>query len=163
MSDHGEMLGDHGLTAKGCRFYEGAVRVPLIVPWPGRFRQAVVADGLMELTDVAPTLAELTGEPLPWTRCEHYDYYDVLNMYLPQPRSRAATPPAGPPCTGDHRHKLVTYHGLGHVYDLERDPLEVSNLWDDPSAATLRANLTQHSFDATMAACDPGLAQIGRF
>ena len=27
MSDHGEMLGDHGLTAKGCRFYEGAVRV----------------------------------------------------------------------------------------------------------------------------------------
>ena len=52
--------------------------------------------------------------------------------------------------------KLVTYHGLGHVYDLERDPLEVNSLWDDPSAATLRANLTQHSFDATMAACDPG-------
>ena len=65
MSDHGEMLGDHGLTAKGCRFY------------------------------VAPTLAELTGEPLAWTngrsllailtgeadpvrhrehvRCEYYD------------------------------------------------------------------------------------------
>ena len=35
MSDHGEMLGDHGLTAKGCRFYEGAVRVPLVISWPG--------------------------------------------------------------------------------------------------------------------------------
>ena len=35
-SDHGEMLGDHGLIEKGCRFYEGLVRVPLIVSWPGR-------------------------------------------------------------------------------------------------------------------------------
>ena len=34
-SDHGEMLGDHGLLYKGCRFYEGLVRVPLIFSWPG--------------------------------------------------------------------------------------------------------------------------------
>ena len=60
-------MSDHDLTAKGCRFYEGAVRVPLIVSWPGRFRQGVVANGIVELTDVAPTLAELTGEPLTWT------------------------------------------------------------------------------------------------
>ena len=131
MSDHGEMLGDHGLAAKGCRFYEGAVRVPLIVSWQGRFRQGrfrqgrfrqgrfrqgLVADGLAELTDLAPTLAELTGEPLEWTNgrsllpiltgeadpARHHDYvrceyYDALNMYLPQ--SRAATRRAGPPCT----------------------------------------------------------------
>ncbi len=37
-SDHGEMLGDHGLLWKGCRFYEGAVHVPLIFSWPGHFR-----------------------------------------------------------------------------------------------------------------------------
>ena len=36
-SDHGEMLGDHGLLLKGCRFYEGLVRVPLIISWPGHF------------------------------------------------------------------------------------------------------------------------------
>ena len=35
-SDHGESLGDHGLMFKGCRFYEGLVRVPLIFAWPGR-------------------------------------------------------------------------------------------------------------------------------
>ena len=100
-------MSDHGLTTKGCRFYEGAVRVPLIISWPGRFQQGLVADGLVELTDVAPTLAELAGEPLPWTngrsllpiltgdadpvrhrdhvRCE---YYDALNMYLPQEPGR---------------------------------------------------------------------------
>src|SRR5690606_331744 len=36
MSDHGEMLGDHGLLYKGCRFYEGLVHVPMIASMPGR-------------------------------------------------------------------------------------------------------------------------------
>ncbi|MCB1999292.1 MAG: sulfatase-like hydrolase/transferase, partial [Rhodoferax sp.] len=36
MSDHGEMLGDHGLILKGCRFFDGLVRVPLILSWPGQ-------------------------------------------------------------------------------------------------------------------------------
>ena len=65
----------------------------------------------------------------------------------------------------DDRHKLVTYHGLGHgeLYDLQSDPQEVNTMWENPSAAALRANLTQQSFDATIAACDPGPAQIGRF
>ena len=141
MSDHGEMLGDHGLTAKGCRFYEGAVRVPLIVSWPGRFRQGLVADGLVELTDLAPTLAELTGEPLAWTNgrsllpiltgqadpARHHDYvrceyYDALNMYLPQEPDRHT--PCWATMYRDERHKLVSYHGLdyGELYDLERDP-----------------------------------------
>ena len=182
MSDHGEMLGDHGLTAKGCRFYEGAVRVPLVISWPGRFRQGVVADGLVELTDVAPTLAELTGEPLAWTNgrsllpiltgnadpARHHDYvrteyYDALNMYLPQEPGRHT--PCWATMYRDERHKLVSYHGLdyGELYDLERDPLELTNLWEAPAAAALRAQLTQKSFDATVTACDPGPDQIGRF
>ena len=36
MSDHGEMLGDHWLQEEGCRFYEGMVRVPFLIAWPGR-------------------------------------------------------------------------------------------------------------------------------
>ena len=34
-SDHGELLGDHGLLYKGCRFFEGLVHVPLVIAWPG--------------------------------------------------------------------------------------------------------------------------------
>ena len=44
MSDHGELLGDHGLIQKGCRFYDGLVRVPLIFSCPGRIQQGVVSD-----------------------------------------------------------------------------------------------------------------------
>ena len=40
-SDHGEALGDHGLVYKGCRFYEGSVRVPLIISWQNHFLQDV--------------------------------------------------------------------------------------------------------------------------
>ena len=40
----------------------------------------------------------------------------------------------------DERHKLVSYHGLdyGELYDLERAPLELANLWEAPAAAPTR-------------------------
>ena len=60
-ADHGELLGDHGLVFKGCRFFEGAVHVPLILHWPGRVRAGLVAPALVELVDIAPTLLEAAG------------------------------------------------------------------------------------------------------
>ena len=45
MSHHGEMLGDHGLLLKGCRFYEGLAKVPLLCLWPRSLTRGVVSDG----------------------------------------------------------------------------------------------------------------------
>ena len=64
-SDHGESLGDHGLMYKGCRFYEGLVRVPLIFSWPGHFVENIKSDALVEMMDLSATLLELAGAPLP--------------------------------------------------------------------------------------------------
>ena len=64
-SDHGEMLGDHGLLLKGCRFYEGLVRVPLIISWPGRYCSGLVSDALVELIDITPTLLDACGVGVP--------------------------------------------------------------------------------------------------
>ena len=64
-SDHGEALGDHGLMYKGCRFYEGLVRVPLIFSWPGHFQQNVKSEALVELLDMSSTLLEATGVNTP--------------------------------------------------------------------------------------------------
>ncbi|MDA0748907.1 MAG: sulfatase-like hydrolase/transferase, partial [bacterium] len=173
MSDHGEMLGDHGLIKKGCRFYEGLVRVPLIVSWPGRFSSGVRSSALVELTDLAPTLLELAGREVPekmqgrslvqilkgevspgqhreFVRSEYYDALD-------RPDGTFAT------MYRDARYKLVVYHGhgVGELYDLESDPGEFEDLWDDSGSQGLKVELMQKSFDASMLGMDRGPRRVG--
>ena len=62
-SDHGEMLGQHGIWEK-TSFFEGSVRVPLIVRWPERFAPRVV-DENVNLCDLFATLCDLAEVPLP--------------------------------------------------------------------------------------------------
>jgi arylsulfatase A-like enzyme len=172
-SDHGEMLGDHGLIQKGCRFYEGLVRVPLILAWPDTIRRGLVSDSLVELTDLAPTLLQAAGAPVPeWMQgrsllplasggadprrhrdavlCEYFDALDA-------PDATRAT------MYRERRYKLVVYHGhgLGELYDLEQDPGEFDNLWDDPAHAALKADLLLQSYAASMGAVDVGTRRIG--
>ena len=50
----------------------------------------------------------------------------------------------------DRTHKLVVYHGhgLGELYDLENDPHEFHDLWNDPQHRELRDELLHASFDS---------------
>jgi arylsulfatase len=174
-SDHGEMLGDHGLLFKGCRFYEGAVHVPLVFSWPGHFRQGLCSDALVELADIVPTLLEAVGLDVPenvqgqsllalltgradpnqhrgFVHCEYHDALDRLyashaNMIF------------------DGRYKLVVYHGheIGELYDLQRDPHEYYNLWDDPHALPIKYERIKLLFDAVMLVTDEGQPRVGRY
>lgn len=62
-SDHGEMLGQHGIWEKQ-KFYEASVRVPLIIRWPRRFGARRIERNV-NLCDLFATLAELVGHPAP--------------------------------------------------------------------------------------------------
>ncbi|MCZ6681095.1 MAG: sulfatase-like hydrolase/transferase [Candidatus Poribacteria bacterium] len=182
MSDHGEMLGDHGLVGKGCRFYEALVRVPLIFSWPGHFEQGVVSSALVELIDVAPTLLEVSGEPRPErmqgrsllpilsgvdnphshrdsVRCE---YYRALN---PEGPGREAFTGTYATMIRDARYKLSVYHDreAGELFDLQADAGEFSNLWDDPNYRGMRFDLMKKSFDALALAVDVGPKQVVQF
>lgn len=60
-SDHGDFMGRHGMVEKcalGHNVYEDTLRVPLIISWPGHFKQNVTCNSLTELVDIYPTLAE---------------------------------------------------------------------------------------------------------
>lgn len=178
MSDHGEMLGDHGLIMKGCRFYEGAVHVPLIFSWKGACREGIVSNELVELTDIVPTLAEAAGIPLELThgksvmpilegtaaegrhrefvRCE---YYDALDENRTRTVSDRGKPTTFASMYFDGRYKLVVYHHLqdiGELYDLHNDPHEFRNLWDEDGYDSLKVKLLKKSFDSSMVIMDQG-------
>ncbi len=163
-SDHGESLGDHGLMYKGCRFYEGLTRVPLIFSWPGRIAQNLQASGLVELLDLSATLLELAGLEVPayhqgqslmpiltgqaaadhgrdFVRCE---YFDALDSHFTGGTGTFATMHR----TG--RYKLSLYHstGQGELYDMEEDPWEFEDLWNSAGHQEIKHRLIHESFDA---------------
>ena len=62
----------------------------------------------------------------------------------------------------DERYKLIVYHGheLGELYDMENDPGEFYNLWDNPEHSRLKLDLLWRSFDATAMAQDWGAPRV---
>ena len=62
----------------------------------------------------------------------------------------------------DRRYKLAVYHGhpVGELFDLEADPGEFDNLWDDPAYAGILFDLLKRSFDALAFAVDIGPKQV---
>lgn len=173
-SDHGETLGDHGLLLKGCRFYESLVHVPLVISWPGKFKAGLRSKALVELTDIAPTLLELGGQAVPSsmhgkpltriltgdsTPDRHRDF--VRSEYY---RALAGVQSFGTMVRSE-RFKHVTYHGhgLGELFDLEADPGEFENLWDDPRMAQVRHDHMVMNFDALAMATDVGGERVARY
>ena len=164
-SDHGEMLGDHGLLYKGCRFYEGLVRVPLIFKFPGQFAGGRRTDTPVELLDLSATLLDIAGAEIPeyhqghslltrlveeapldapvrpFVRCE---YFDALAPKFTQGNGTFAT------MHRREQYKLVVYHSLnlGELFDLEMDPEEHKNLWGDTAYQALKHELILESFNA---------------
>lgn len=174
-SDHGEMLGDHGLRLKGCRFYEGAVHVPLIMSWPGRFQRGLLSDALVELTDIVPTLQAILGspiasdvrgrslEPILTGRSDHHVHRETVICEYHDALARPHASHGN--MLYDGRHKLCLYHGhdVGELYDLRDDPSEFHNLWDSPACADTRWRLTKRLFDELMLATDAGQPRVGRY
>jgi arylsulfatase A-like enzyme len=164
-SDHGEMLGDHQLLLKGPMLYDCAVRVPLILRWPGQLPAGERRSELVQWIDLTSTFLDVAGVgPMPtaqgtslmplargdadaegrgWALCEYLNSghpYDPP-LYMTMLR------------TGDH--KLIVQHGppatardrTGELYNLTDDPAELVNLWDEPAAAEIRIELERMLLD----------------
>ena len=174
MSDHGEMLGDHGFYLKGPHFYDEAVRVPLIFSWKDRMQSDLRADCLTELIDIAPTLLEAAGIDIP----EYVQGRSLLPILLGQrPADQHRDYVFSEYYNAwTHKHaygsmlrtmdeKVVVYHGTdqGELYNLKNDPDEFKNLWNDSSHTSMKLRLMKACFDASVFTMDPSPPRLGPF
>jgi len=167
-SDHGEMLGDHGIYLKGPYFYDPAVRVPLILSWPGGIPGGRRSGALVELVDLAPTLLDAAGLPR-HPGMQGRSLMDLLRGRADPHRHRDDVycesynahvryePKAFATMVRTRRHKLVAVHGMeaGELYDLREDPGEIRNLWSDPAAADVKLALLKRLCDRMAETVDP--------
>jgi uncharacterized sulfatase len=147
-SDHGHYYGQHGLTAKGAFHYEDGIRVPWIVRQPGRVPAGVRSEALQSLVDVAPSFLGACGIPVPRSMTG-VDQSPVWYGQVDSARDHVLVENRHEPTTIhmktyiDSRYKITSYynHDYGEIFDLQEDPGEVRNLWDDSSDPSLKPDL----------------------
>lgn len=152
-SDHGEMMGAHGRRAKNI-FYEEAVRVPLLVRWPGIVVPDHRSDACFGTVDLPPTLLGLLG--LDRTRPERWEGQDLSGaargeavdgapFSLLQGLGAVAAFMDGHEwrAVRDRGHTYATYRvdGSEYLFDNHADPFQVRNLIGEPAAAPVAARL----------------------
>ncbi len=158
-SDGGHLWGEHGLIDKRCA-YEESIRIPMLLQGPSLVQPGTRCDQLVANIDIAPTLVELAGLPVPawmdgrslrtlldragddppWRENLLYEYY--WEPAFPQTPTTFAL--------RGQRFKLIQYHGIWDIdelYDLTLDPQETTNLIDHSEHQPLVADLRRQLYE----------------
>ena len=150
-SDHGDYCADHGLFAKGIPCFRGAYNVPAVVRWPtGIKTPGRIVDSFVSLADFAPTFLgaagletdrEFSGASLmPFLRDEmpsqwRDDIHTQCNgveLYYTQ---RSVT-------TRDYKYVFNGFD-MDELYDLKKDPHEMTNIVADASYADIKRQMVR--------------------
>lgn len=152
-SDQGFYLGEHGWFDK--RFmYEESFRTPLLVRYPREIAPAQRLDALVQNLDFAPTLLDYANVEIP-ADLQGESFREVLSGEDPSFRDHAYYTYYEHP--SEHhvmrhyglrtdRYKLIHfYYDLDYweLYDLEKDPTEMNNVYDDPAYQEVQLKLHQ--------------------
>jgi arylsulfatase A-like enzyme len=147
-TDHGNFFGQHGLSGKGAFHYEDMIKLPFIARLPGVIEPGKRTDAMLSLVDLAPTFLDVAGIAVP--RCmTGKSQKAVLDGSAEQTRDHIIVENHHQPTTlhlktyVDSRYKLTVYYNqsYGELFDLENDPGEINNLWDDPKSSELKQEL----------------------
>ena len=144
-SDQGFYLGDHNWFDK--RFmYEESLRMPLLVRWPAKVKPGSVNKDMVLNLDFAPTLMDAAGlkkpadmqgrsflplllgkTPKDWRTSMYYRYYHYPQHHRVQPHYGVRT----------LRYKLIFFNRIKQweLFDLQKDPHELKNVYADPAYA----------------------------
>ncbi|GAH87421.1 unnamed protein product, partial [marine sediment metagenome] len=145
-SDQGFYLGEHGWFDK--RFmYEESLRMPLLVRYPKEIKAGSVNDDIVLNLDFAPTLLDFAGvskpadmqgrsfcqvlqgsTPQDWRTSMYYHYYEYPGWHAVKRHYGVRT----------KRYKLIHFYydiDAWELYDLQKDPNELNNIYDNPTYA----------------------------
>jgi uncharacterized sulfatase len=181
-SDHGYMIGHHGLNTKGNAFWiaEGhkgrrpnmfdvSLQVPLIIRWPRVVRPGTKHDAMVSNIDTfATVLGMLEVSPPRDYKQEGHDFAPLLRGEKYQ--ARDAVFAQYDMHNGDKAHMRTIRGARWHLvrqylknqpdefFDLQNDPDELKNLYDDPRHREVRDQL-QRRLDEWMRSVDDPLAR----
>ncbi len=150
-SDQGFYLGEHGWFDK--RFmYEESFRTPLLMKYPKEIKPGTVIDKMVQNLDFAPTFLDyagieidadiqgesfrklVSGEASEWRDAIYYTYYEFPGEHHVKRHYGVRT----------DRYKLIHFYydiDVWELYDLEKDPSEMTNIYDDPTYAEIQKNM----------------------
>jgi arylsulfatase A-like enzyme len=147
-SDHGDCLGEHGHIQKWT-MYDCITRVPVIVSAPGRLDGGTRCDALIQQMDMVPMLFEFASIPL--------DPGSAVSALQPTMGKGPGRDTVFAEHAGDNLlrgvdlmtmvrtrdWKLVHYSGAeyGELYDLNNDPGEISNLWNNSTCREIKQTM----------------------
>jgi arylsulfatase A-like enzyme len=138
-SDQGFYLGEHGWYDKRY-MYEPSFGMPFLVRYPDGIKAGQTSSELVQNLDVAPTILDFVGEPIPedmqgtslktlltnsedvdWQKSIYYHYYQGTGWHHVPRHNGVAT----------DRFKLMHFYDIDdwELFDLETDPEEMNNLY----------------------------------
>jgi len=153
-SDHGDLMGDHGMLLKGPNPFNGVLQVPLIMKVPGMKRGAV-ADTLVSSIDIPTTLMNLlpVRKKFQLPNMQGVDLTPALKDPSTKVRNSVLIEEdeggvKGPGIRVRHLvtedYKLTTYStlpGYGDLFDRKNDPHELNNIWYDENYKDVRYDM----------------------
>ena len=150
-SDHGDMIGNHGIWGK-CFMYEDSVGIPMTITGPGI--EPGVSQTPVTLVDLASTITQTVGAEV--NEVESAWQGRPLQSFIESPEPWRAViseyHDGGSPCGFFMLRKgplKLVYFAEGNpplLFDLQQDPHELSNLADDPAHAQSLQQLVQELY-----------------
>ncbi len=145
-SDQGFYIGDHGWYDKRW-MYEESLKMPFIIKWPGVVKPGSRNQKLIQNLDYAPTFLDIAKAPIPgdmqgvsllpllegkspenWRTAIYYHYYEYPSVHMIPRHFGIRT----------ERFKLMKFYQFGEeweFYDLDNDPDELNNQFNNPEYA----------------------------